>query len=327
LSGWVVISHADGVFDLRFNGTPFQFAQVTPTTLKYCLASDCLEAAVTLNAGFIHHIAIVWDGTDRILYANDVEVGRDTPANTQQSGSGTTKYTITADDGLIDDMRVYRRALNAREIGELYGMAWRSAALTTRSNEFGSWTSSVPDGLEGIYELKTLGVDNLLNVGEDVGVDAWRGVVDTVAPRVTYTRTTSAPFQYEFDATDFNLNSASFMMPQACEGNTIITEVPYASPWYLALQLQQSEMPSRTHRFIATCTLTTPLTPTDIFHICDITGGCTAVNAEGTAVPTAVGLGAFSSTPASAVGILVMLLILLVISVAVALSKYRRRVY
>jgi sialidase-1 len=64
-----------------------------------------------------HRVGFVWDGTNRILYVDDVEVTRDRQASLAASagnisiGAGTTLAPGTFWSGLIDDVRIYDRAV------------------------------------------------------------------------------------------------------------------------------------------------------------------------------------------------------------------------
>jgi Concanavalin A-like lectin/glucanases superfamily/WD40-like Beta Propeller Repeat len=64
-----------------------------------------------------HRVAFVWDGSNRILYVDGVEVARDTQANLAASagglylGVGSTLAPGSYWSGLIDDVRLYDRAV------------------------------------------------------------------------------------------------------------------------------------------------------------------------------------------------------------------------
>ena len=74
-----------------------------------------------------HHIGFVWDGSCRALYVDGIEVAKDTDAQTplQSSDSGLCIGASKDLDagaffsGMIDDVRIYTRALNAEEIQNL----------------------------------------------------------------------------------------------------------------------------------------------------------------------------------------------------------------
>jgi len=74
-----------------------------------------LTASVVLTNGAWHRVGFVWDGTNRILYVDDVEVARDTQTTLVgtraglQVGAGSTLAPGTFWSGLIDDVRVYDR--------------------------------------------------------------------------------------------------------------------------------------------------------------------------------------------------------------------------
>ncbi|MCH7556299.1 MAG: hypothetical protein IIB56_02455, partial [Planctomycetes bacterium] len=64
-----------------------------------------------------HRVGFVRDGRDRILYVDDIEVARDTATNLESASGGL--YIGAGSDlepgafwsGLIDDVRIYSRAL------------------------------------------------------------------------------------------------------------------------------------------------------------------------------------------------------------------------
>jgi N-acetylneuraminic acid mutarotase len=64
-----------------------------------------------------HRIGFVWDGTNRALYVDDILVAEDTQANLQNSdgglyiGTGKAMELGTYWSGLIDDVRIYNRAV------------------------------------------------------------------------------------------------------------------------------------------------------------------------------------------------------------------------
>jgi CubicO group peptidase (beta-lactamase class C family) len=80
-----------------------------------------------ISDGQWHHISFVWDGSYRILYADGIEVAKDTAAqNTLKSATGglyigadKTRGAGTFFSGLIDDVRIYNEALTAEEIAAL----------------------------------------------------------------------------------------------------------------------------------------------------------------------------------------------------------------
>ncbi|MHC4462307.1 MAG: alkaline phosphatase [Planctomycetota bacterium] len=64
-----------------------------------------------------HRVGFVWDGSDRILYVDDVEAAKDTQAGLETSdgglylGAGKNLEPDSFFSGLIDDVRIYNRAV------------------------------------------------------------------------------------------------------------------------------------------------------------------------------------------------------------------------
>ena len=81
-------------------------------------AGKTLESAASITDGTWHRVGFVWDGANRILYVDEIEVARDTQANLIGStgdftiGAGSTLVPGTFFSGLIDDVRIYNRAVS-----------------------------------------------------------------------------------------------------------------------------------------------------------------------------------------------------------------------
>jgi hypothetical protein len=64
-----------------------------------------------------HRVVLTWDGTNRALYMDDVEVARDTQADLKAAsgnlllGVGKTMAPTSFWSGLIDEVRIYNRAV------------------------------------------------------------------------------------------------------------------------------------------------------------------------------------------------------------------------
>ena len=84
-----------------------------------------LWSQTTITDGDWHRVGFVWDGSNRILYADGVEVATD--AQTGLGGSDGGLYIGTGKGlgpatfffGLIDDVGIYNQALSAAEIAAL----------------------------------------------------------------------------------------------------------------------------------------------------------------------------------------------------------------
>ncbi len=70
-----------------------------------------------ITDGNWHRIGLVWDGSHRTLYVDDVTVAEDEETNLAASDNGLYIGTGTAMEpgsfwsGLIDDVRIYNRAV------------------------------------------------------------------------------------------------------------------------------------------------------------------------------------------------------------------------
>jgi len=84
-----------------------------------------LYSETFITDGQWHRIGLVWDGSNRTLYVDDVAVAEDIQPGLQGSqmglyiGTGKAMEPGTYFSGLIDDVRIYNRALNAGEIAAL----------------------------------------------------------------------------------------------------------------------------------------------------------------------------------------------------------------
>ena len=87
------------------------------TELKFIgKSSRPLHSQAVITDGHWHRLALVWDGSNRILYVDDVEVASDTYdkgylVGDLQIGAGKNLDPGTFFSGLIDEVRIYNRAL------------------------------------------------------------------------------------------------------------------------------------------------------------------------------------------------------------------------
>ena len=77
-----------------------------------------LQSETTITDGHWHRLGFVWDGANRILYVDDVQVAEDTQEGLESSngglylGTGKLMTPGTYFSGLIDDLRIYNRAVS-----------------------------------------------------------------------------------------------------------------------------------------------------------------------------------------------------------------------
>jgi hypothetical protein len=253
-------------------------------------------AVTTANlVGAWQHVALTYDGSTRILYLNGVEIGRGAIApNTLNTAS--VGMVLAEGTGFLDDLRVYRYTLTAREMKALAEMGWlmTDTQMSRNINAEATWSASVPPGLEGFYELKSRGTDLLGNVGEaPKEIVTWRGMVDSLAPRLLAFSATPTANGVNFSLTveDFALAVESVTMPAACtSSNTTTSTEQYQSPWYLSFAGQASSaesaaMLSRVFRLTIQCQAGFAQT-NDTFRVCDQAGNCTEAKYTGANVGT-----------------------------------------
>ena len=86
-----------------------------------------LESNHIITDDIWHHIGFVWDGSHRILYVDCTEVAKDSnPINPLKDSNGGLYIGVNKNldagtffSGLIDDVRIYNKALSAEEIAAL----------------------------------------------------------------------------------------------------------------------------------------------------------------------------------------------------------------
>jgi hypothetical protein len=104
------------------NGANWLWANPADGTLMTELRSSGrlggpLYSQTVITDGDWHRVGVTWDGSNRILYVDDVEVARDTQAGLAGSagglyfGAGKIPAPPTLWLGLLDDIRIYDRAI------------------------------------------------------------------------------------------------------------------------------------------------------------------------------------------------------------------------
>ncbi len=96
-------------------------------TTKLMDPQPALKSEAVITDGAWHHIGLVWDGSCRYLYVDGAEAAKDAAALSYainsdgglHLGAGKALDAGSLFSGLIDDVRIYRRALTAEEIAAL----------------------------------------------------------------------------------------------------------------------------------------------------------------------------------------------------------------
>ncbi len=164
------------------------------------------------------------------LYVDGVAVGSapfsgdaGTTADLALGGWARVHYT-----GALDQVAVWQRALLPEHVAALKqnaDLAWQPAVLAASASGAG-WSTSIPGGIEGEFQIDLRADDALGN--RELTPKAWHGIVDTLAPRVTVgatptgrqyyddaARATRYEVAYSCTAADRYLAGAGF----SCAGN------------------------------------------------------------------------------------------------------------
>jgi len=112
--GQVILSQTGGVNSLMAGASDGMLM----TDLKSAgRQGKSLTSATVITDDAWHRAGFVWDGTNRILYVDDIQVGTDTQTSLVGStgglyiGAGANLTPGTFWKGLIDDVRIYNRAV------------------------------------------------------------------------------------------------------------------------------------------------------------------------------------------------------------------------
>lgn len=128
VSLWFNLSTTDLSVDYLFSNSEFILGQGVPGQFDEIRAPFALAPGMPFladptwqipqNLGFWHHLVATWDGTVLTLYVDGNAVAESTQPEFPQQMLG---YLIGEDfSGFLDDVRVYRRALNSTEVGTLF---------------------------------------------------------------------------------------------------------------------------------------------------------------------------------------------------------------
>ncbi|MFQ6036928.1 MAG: LamG-like jellyroll fold domain-containing protein, partial [Sedimentisphaerales bacterium] len=104
--GWLLADPAEGKL----------ITSLMPSAIGRFLPQPLVSEFV-ITDGDWHRIGFVWDGSNRILYVDDIEVVKDTQSQLAGStgglniGAGKNLDAGSLFSGLIDDVRIYKRAV------------------------------------------------------------------------------------------------------------------------------------------------------------------------------------------------------------------------
>jgi hypothetical protein len=164
--GRVTVSFGDGAELLTYTSDPI----VPPITAAF--------------------LAATFDGTTYKIYLNgelrastDLFAGRRPTSSTIFDIARQRGPTVSTFFGRIDEVAIYRQALTAKDIANLFAHGWQFAALVLPPVDMFTWTYTVPPTLDGGYTIRLVTADAMDNVsfgGE--GNAVWKGTIGRQAP-------------------------------------------------------------------------------------------------------------------------------------------------
>jgi len=245
-----------------------------------------------------HQMVVTIDRTSQRVTMYVDGIGRASAALGNASFGNFGFLEIGRFPGLLDEIAIFKRALSAEEVATLYRIParqWRPATLAQRGAGIhtSTWTLPAPSGLEGLYQIDLRGTDVLGN--RQMTANAWRGIVDTNAPRVTlsgqatgqsYLDTATGTPRYEITYTcraeDFQLNEASFN----CAGNAVRppTHTFNTNATFKQLFPDLSLLTTLVNTYTVWAESSTPVGE---LTTCDILNQCTTAGVPATGAPAA----------------------------------------
>jgi hypothetical protein len=113
--GQVIVSQVNGVNWVMAGASSGGLATELQSSGR--AAGKALISATRITDGAWHRVGFVWDGSNRVLYVDDVEVAKDTQTGLVASagglylGAGSSRTATSFWKGLIDDVRIYSQAV------------------------------------------------------------------------------------------------------------------------------------------------------------------------------------------------------------------------
>ena len=130
-----------------------------------CTANS--QAVASVNSGEWSHVVFTLVGGESRVYVNGIFKNSSTDGLNSDTGGGTEAIGVgnissTYFNGLLDDVRIYNRALFSDEIQRLYNVGVASKVSKTHTNHLndglvGHWTFDGPDLLENATDISGQG--------------------------------------------------------------------------------------------------------------------------------------------------------------------------
>ena len=134
--------------------------------INFFNSGDCIKGTLATNSW--SHVIGVSDGSGRKIYINGVlagSCGTTATAIINKIGSATGSYSF---NGLIDEVRVYNRALSASEVKQLYNQGASKLNIPFNEGLIGYWNFDLGRGGNVVYDMS-----GYRNNGSIKGTVAW----------------------------------------------------------------------------------------------------------------------------------------------------------
>ncbi len=155
---------------------------------------------------------------DGELAASGVSSGSPAVALTGVNVGHSLQASTPFFNGRLDEITLLNKTLSPETVRGFY-QSWSTVVPVTPGDVTTTWSSTVPAGLEGQYQIDLTATDAVGNRNDLRSTwNHWRGEIDTAAPRVSLSRTyigsgSTAQTLYEGSASDANLTDLRFAAP------------------------------------------------------------------------------------------------------------------
>jgi len=228
--GWQTATYANGAWSIAYLFS----AASADVSGSYTIRVRAVDRAGNRTADDAATGAIRLDGNAPRASLSDVDQARlSINAAVQQIG-GQISDLDGAGIATIEVALTPIQTVAATDSDTIPPLTWVAAVLAQSGTGVtqSSWSFSIPAGLENQYQMSLRTTDTLGN--QAVSANAWRGIVDTRAPRLTLVaeptgnvarKGSALEFSYACIAEDLFISEPSF----ACPGRTLQTTVRFFS--------------------------------------------------------------------------------------------------
>ena len=222
VSAWVYLNTNNTwnrIFDFGTGTTYYMFltgnaGSVTRYAIKANSGEQQISSTSALTTGAWHHVAVTLSGSTGTLYVDGGQAGQNTGMTLHPSSLGTTTQTWIGRsqfsdpylNGLVDDFRIYNRALSGTEITNLYN--WNGTWTITASA--GTGGTITPSGNVAVNDCanQTFGIS--ANSGYTISQVTVDGVNQGAISSYTFnTVTTNHTISATFASSNFTITASA----------------------------------------------------------------------------------------------------------------------